>query len=97
MAKNNKDVAIAFKAAMALDDKVETAKKALEAAILERSDAVKKVYEANGNDSGPFSYKGRLVTIRHRQQRDDEGNVIADGKETWFFVAIGGDQLMNIE
>lgn len=98
----DKNVNDLFKKAMSLDDKVDAAKAALESAIEVRSNAVKALYEANGNENGPFSFKGKLYTIRHRAPKDDEGEPKKDanGKavpETWFFVTIGGQELTTIE
>jgi len=85
-----------FKAAMVLDAKVDAAKLAVEAAMDERSNAVKAVSVANGGDNGPFNFRGKMYTIRKRGVKDEDGELIP-GKETWFFVSIGDKDVTNIE
>lgn len=93
---NKAEISKLFKDAMALDGKVDAAKKAVDAAMEARSVAVKALYDANGQDNGPFNYKGELYTIRKRAAKDDEGNVIPD-KVTWFFVSLGDKAVTSIE
>lgn len=85
-----------FKAAMALDAKVDAAKASVEAAMELRSKSVKAVSDANGGDNGPFNFKGKMYTIRKRSAKDEDGEVIP-GMETWFFVSIGDKDVTNIE
>jgi len=98
-----KEIAVLFKRAMELDGKVEAAKKGVEAAMDERSKAVKAVFEANGGDNGPFSFKGQLYTIRKRSPQEEievNGKMqkrAVPGEETWFFVSIGDKTVTAIE
>ena len=99
----NVDLSKLFKAAMALDTKVEQAQKAVEAAMEERSKAVKAVFEANGKENGPFNFKGKLYTIRKRDKKEDSVNEKGEtvskptGEQTWFFVSIGDKAVTSID
>lgn len=107
MAENKVNSKALFQRATQLDADVLTAREAVETAIAKRGEAVKAIQEALG--SGPFDYKGDILTIRGRDQkvRDEEGEVVMvekDGKmvpkiagKTWFFVSQGDKKLQKIE
>lgn len=96
---NGKEISNLFKSAMALDKEVEAAQKAVEAAMQKRSKAVEAVYHANGDDNGPFNFKGNMYTIRKRDKKveNEKGEMVATGEQTWFFVSIGDKAVTNIE
>lgn len=94
-----KNVNEAFKAAMALDSKVDAARKALDKAMSDRSEAVKAVSVACNGSKGPFTYKGTIYTIRARKlkEENEKGEKVETGEVTWFFVQTGNAELTTIE
>lgn len=70
---------------------VEKQEQVLEDFMQKRSDAVKAISETCG--TGPFRFKGQLVTIRGRGPTDKRPNA----KETFYFVSIGDQDIISVD
>lgn len=73
-----------FAAADAADLQVAKAKDALEKAIEARTTAIGALKSQLG--SGPFQYQGRIVTIRSRVEKDENGEPLNGGRKNHYFV-----------
>jgi hypothetical protein len=68
---------------LSVEAKIQELQKALNCAIKERSDIVKKMFEVR-NGAKSFMLNGRAVTIVCRQEKGVDKKPIPGGRETWF-------------
>ena len=79
------DAKTLFRVYQAAQDRIGAAQLALEAAMVERSNAVQAIKEALG--TGPFSYRGQTVSVSSRGTKNPDGTIASTG---YFFKGIGG-------